>query len=119
MLDRKALGTNRLSLAKPVVFNILKEKTTKDLIAALSKMYEKPFASNKVHLMKRLFNVRMPNGGNVAEYLNEFNTITNQLESVEISFDDEIRALLILSAKKLGRFGDSCEQFFRINEVEI
>ncbi len=66
-------------------------------MATLSKMYEKPSASNKVFLMKRLFNLRMKNGGSVAEYLNDFNGLTTQLESVEISFDDEIRALLILS----------------------
>ena len=30
--------------------------------------------------------------------LNEFNTITNQLLSVEIYFDDEIRALIILAS---------------------
>ena len=28
--------------------------------------------------------------------MNEFNTITNQLSSVEIDFDDEIRALIVL-----------------------
>ena len=29
--------------------------------------------------------------------MNEFNTITNQLSSIEIDFDDEIRALIILA----------------------
>ena len=28
--------------------------------------------------------------------MNEFNTITNQLSSIEIDFDDEIRALIVL-----------------------
>ena len=97
VLDRKTLGTIRLSLASQVAFNIKNEKTTMELMATLSRMYEKPSASNKVFLMKRLFNLRMKNGGSVAEYLNEFNGLTAQLESVEISFDDEIRALLILS----------------------
>ena len=34
----------------------------------------------------------------VAQHLNEFNTITNQLSYVEIDFDDEIRALIILAS---------------------
>jgi hypothetical protein len=34
ILDRKALGTIRLSLAASVAFNISKEKTTKDLMDA-------------------------------------------------------------------------------------
>jgi hypothetical protein len=96
ILDRKALGTIRLSLAALVAFNISKEKTTKDLMDALAKLYEKPSASNKVFLMKRLFNMKMSEGGSVADHLNEFNTVTNQLSSVKVDFDDEVRALLIL-----------------------
>ena len=30
--------------------------------------------------------------------MNKFNTITNQLSSVEIDFDDEIRALIVLAS---------------------
>jgi hypothetical protein len=44
---------------------------------ALAKLYEKPLASNKVFLMKRLFNMNMSEGGYVADHLNEFNTVTN------------------------------------------
>ena len=50
VLDRKALGTIQLSLAASVAFNISKEKTTKGLMDALAKLYEKPSASNKVFL---------------------------------------------------------------------
>jgi hypothetical protein len=96
VLDRKALGTIRLSLAASVAFNISKEKTTKELMDALAKLYEKPSTSNKVFLMKRLFNMKMSEGGSVADHLNEFNTVTNQLSSVKVDFDDEVRALLIL-----------------------
>jgi hypothetical protein len=59
VLDKKALGTIRLSLTVSVASNISKEKTTKDLMDALAKLYENPLASNKVFLMKRLFNINM------------------------------------------------------------
>jgi hypothetical protein len=59
ILDRKALGTIRVSLAMSMTFNISKEKTMKDLMDALDKLYEKPSTSNKVFLMKRLFNMKM------------------------------------------------------------
>jgi hypothetical protein len=95
-LDRKALGTIRLSLATSMAFNILKENTMKGLMDALARLYEKPSASNKVFLMKRLFNMKMSEGGSVADHLNEFNTSTNQLSSVKVDFDDEVRDLLIL-----------------------
>jgi hypothetical protein len=53
VLDRKALGTIRLSLAASMAFNISKEKTMKELMDVLAKLYEKPLASNKVFLIKR------------------------------------------------------------------
>ena len=77
ILDRKALGTVRLCLAASVAFNISKETTTEGLMQTLAKMYENPSASNKVFLMKRLFNMKMSKGGSVTDHLNEFNTVTS------------------------------------------
>ena len=48
--------------------------------------------------MKKLFNLKMAENVSVAQHLNEFNTITNQLSSVEIDFDDEIRVLIVLAS---------------------
>ena len=48
ILDRKALGMIRLSLATSMAFNISKEKTTKELMETSAKLYEKPLVSNKV-----------------------------------------------------------------------
>ena len=47
-----------MSLTSTVVFNVSREKTTKDLMVTLSKMNEKLSASNKIFLMK-LFNLKM------------------------------------------------------------
>ena len=97
LLDRQVLGVIKLTLSRSVAHNVVKEKTTVDLMKALSGMYEKPSA-NKVHLMKKLFNLKMADNASVAQHLNEFNTIINQLSSVEIDFDDEIRALVVLAS---------------------
>ena len=48
--------------------------------------------------MKKLFNLKMAENASVAQHLNEFNTITNQLSSAEIDFDNEIRALIVLAS---------------------
>jgi hypothetical protein len=77
IIDRKALGMIWLYLAVSMAFNILKEKTIKDLMNALAKQYEKPLASNKVFLMKQLFNMKTLEDGYVVDHLNEFNTVTN------------------------------------------
>ena len=96
ILDRKELRTVRLCLAASVAFNISKETTTEGLIKVLEKLYEKPSASNKVFLMKQLFNMKMSEGGSVADHLNDFNTVISQLSSVGENFDDEVRALLFM-----------------------
>ena len=46
--------------------------------------------------MKHLFNMKMSEGGSVVDHLNDFNTVTGQLSSVGVKFDDEVRALLFL-----------------------
>ena len=98
LLDRQVLGVIRLTLFRFIAHNFVKEKNTADLMKALSGIYEKPSANNKVHLMKKLFNLKMVKNASVAPHLNEFNTITNQLPSVKIDFDDEIHALIVLAS---------------------
>ena len=58
-------------------------------------MYEKPSVMNKVYLMRRLFNLEVSETGSVSNHINEFNMIVSQLNSVDINFEDEIKALIL------------------------
>ena len=98
LLDRQVLGVIRLTLSRSIAHNVVKEKTTMDLMKALSSMYEKPSANNRVYLMNKLFNLKKAEGTPVVQYLNEFNTITDQLSIVGIEFDDEVHALILLAS---------------------
>ena len=98
VLDRKAMSVIRLSLSKNVAFNILKEKTAKGIMEALSNMYEKPSVANKVFLIRELVNTRMKEDNSVTEHINKTNSILARLMSVGIKFDDEVQALLLLSS---------------------
>ena len=69
-----------------------------DMINALAKLYEKPSASNKVFLMKCLFNMKMLEGGFVVENLNDFKKVASKLSFIGVNFDDELRDILILSS---------------------
>jgi len=48
-------------------------------MTALTKLYKKPSASNKAFIMKRVFNMKMLEGGSIVDHLNEFNIVTSQL----------------------------------------
>ena len=69
-----------------------------DLMKALSGMYEKLLVNNNVHLIMKLFNMKKAEGTHVAQHLNEFNTITNQLSTMGIEFDNEVLALILLAS---------------------
>ena len=77
LLDIKALGSIRLCLAPSVAFNITKAKTTEYLMKTLATLYEKPSTSNRVILMKHLFNMKMVEVGSITYHLNEFKAITS------------------------------------------
>ena len=98
LLKRQVFGVIRLTLSKNMAHNIAKKKTMVGMMQALADMYEKSSANNKVYLMKKLFNLKMPKGGSVVEHLNSFDTVVNQLVSIGIKFDDEICALILLAS---------------------
>ena len=66
LFDKQVLGVIRLTLSRSVAHNVVKEKTIANLMKALSGMYEKPSVNNKVHLMKKLFNLKIAENASVA-----------------------------------------------------
>ena len=98
LFDKHILGVIRLTLSRSIAHSLTKKKTIRELMATLFKMYEKSSANNKVYLMKKLFNLKMVEGKLVTQHLKEFNIMTNQLSFVEIDFDDEIRAMILLAS---------------------
>ena len=97
LFDTQVLDVIQLTLSRSIAHNVIKEKTTIKLIVALFEMYEKSSANNKVHLMKKLFNLKITESTPVIQHVNEFNNITNQLFYVETDFDDEIKVLILLA----------------------
>nr|KYP40111.1 Retrovirus-related Pol polyprotein from transposon TNT 1-94 [Cajanus cajan] len=61
-------------------------------------MYKKPLTSNKVFLIRQLVNTKIREGASVTDHVNEFNSLLSRLVSVDIKFDGEVQALLLLSS---------------------
>ena len=74
---------------------------TKYLMMALSKMYKKLSASNKVFLIKKLFNLKMAESRSVVEHLNEFNTLTSQLKPLRSISSNQGAGSIVQSARGL------------------
>ena len=78
------------------------EKKALDLWKKINDLYEKNTTSNKVFLMKKLYNLKIKEGASVVEHLNEFNIITSHLASVKIVLDDEIISILFICSMPDG-----------------
>ena len=48
--------------------------------------------------MRRQFNLQMFESESIADHINEFNMIVSQLSSVKINFEDEMKALILMSS---------------------
>ncbi|MFS7903138.1 putative RNA-directed DNA polymerase [Helianthus anomalus] len=96
--DKKARGKITLALTRSVAFNIMEETIARGMLTALSNMYEKSSASNRVFLMRELFNMRMNEGSSVADHINEVNSILSRLATVGMKLDDDTQAVVLLSS---------------------
>ena len=54
LLDRLVQRVIKLTLSRSVAHNVVKEKTTTNLMQALSGMYQKTSTNNKVHPIKKM-----------------------------------------------------------------
>ena len=64
----------------------------------LEELYARKEGTNKMFLIKQLMNLRYREGAPVADHVKAFQGIINQLSSMGISFEDEVRALLLLGS---------------------
>jgi hypothetical protein len=95
-LDAKALSTICLCLADDVLFNIVGEDTTPGLWRKLESLYMMKSLMNRIYLKRQLYSLRMKEGTKVADHLNTFNTLIVELTSMEVTFEDEYKAITLL-----------------------
>eukprot|EP00253_Pinus_taeda_P012269 PITA_12269 len=72
------------------------EATAKALWDKLGTLYQSKSLVNKLFLRKNLYNLRMKDGDLVTEHLNAFNTVVNQLASVDTKISDEDKCISFL-----------------------
>ena len=71
--DQKAKGLIRLCLADSILLNIFYEKIANNLWTWLVSLYQAKSLVNKFLLRKKLYSLRMEEGGSFENYLNAFN----------------------------------------------
>lgn len=100
--DLKDQSAIRLYLADEVLYNILNEDSTVKLWLKLESFYMIKSLTNRLYLKQKLYTLQMREGMSISEYLNEFNKIICQLTSIRLKFEEEDKALILLSSFSLS-----------------
>ena len=54
--------------------------------------------TNKLNLKRKLYELKMAKGADLAQHVHTFNKIINDLLQINIKFDDENKAMILLSS---------------------
>ena len=98
MIDEIAHSTIRMHLAENIYFSMAKETTTFKLWEKLQAVYEKQSSSSKLILIRTLSNMKMRETDHVTSHINTFSRVLSELSSQGINFEEEVKALALLSS---------------------
>ena len=94
--DRKALSLIQLYLHNDILQEVLQEKTAAELWLKLESICMSKDLTSKMHVKMKLFTHKLQKGGSVMNHLSIFKEIVADLVSMEVKYDDEDLALLLL-----------------------
>ena len=94
--DRKALSLIQLHLSNNILQEVLEEKSAEDLWQKLESICMTKDLTSKMQVKMKLFSLKLPEGGSVISHMTAFREIVSDLQSLEVKYEDEDLALLLL-----------------------
>lgn len=93
--DQKARATIGLLLSRSQHGLIRNTKTAKDVWVNLKKQHEKKSLTSKVHLLKRICDLKFKAGDDIVEHLIEFEDLFEKLANAGTKLDNDLQVVLI------------------------
>jgi hypothetical protein len=94
--DRKALYLIQLHLSNNILQEVLQEKSTTALWLKLESIYMSKDLTSRLHMKMKLFSHKLQEGAAEMNHLSIFREIVSDLVSMEVNYEDEDLALLLL-----------------------
>ena len=85
-----------MCLGDLILINVHEEPTAKKLWKKLSEIYQEKSLVNKIFLRKKLYSLRLEEGGQSFEHLKKINMLLTQLTLVGMPMDEEERCQILL-----------------------
>ncbi len=95
-LQERAVATIRLCLDDDVMQYVIEEESPAEVWKKLEARYMSKSLTNKLYLKRKLYRLRMEEGSDLEQHINAFNQIIGDLKRVEVKFEDEDKALMLL-----------------------
>jgi len=92
------VATTRLYLDDDVMYHVMNEESPVTVWAKLESRYISLSLSNKLYLKHKLFGLKMSEGTNLNRYVNVFNQIISDLKWIDVKFNNEDEALMLLNS---------------------
>ncbi|GKD43945.1 retrovirus-related pol polyprotein from transposon TNT 1-94 [Tanacetum coccineum] len=97
-LNKKAHSAVILCIGNKVFREVTGETNAAGVWSKLENLYMTKSLANKLYLKNKLYTFYMPAGRNISEHIDEFNKIVLDLANMEVKFEDEDLALLLLTS---------------------
>jgi hypothetical protein len=75
----KAVSTIRLVLVDEVMYDVMEEKSTAEIWLNLEKRYMSKSLTNKLHVKKKLYRLKMTEGVDLRHHINTFKQIISDI----------------------------------------
>lgn len=95
-MNRKAVSQIQLHLSNEILQDVLNEDDAACLWRRLEEICMKKNLTNKLRLKQQLFACKLNEGTSIQAHIDMFKTIVTDLENLEVKYDDEDLALLLL-----------------------
>jgi hypothetical protein len=97
-LEAKAVATIRLCLGDDVMYHVMDKESPGAIWLKLESRYMSKLLTNKLSLKQRLYGLKMAEGSDLSQHINIFNQIIDDLKRVDVKFEDEDKALMLLNS---------------------
>lgn len=101
-IDEQARSLIHLYLADEILREVIEERTAKEVWDKLEALHLENIRANKLLKKQCLYSLRMEKGittatvASVTSHINDFESIVTDLENLDVKYDDETKALLLL-----------------------
>ena len=95
-LEKKACAMIRGCFSDATLYSMIEERTQKGLWSKLHTFYMEKNMCNKLMLKKRFYSLRMQEGENVVDHIQQFDQMCIELLNVGVKFEEEDKSLLLL-----------------------